>query len=597
MVEAAGAMPAEEPQLPMDGERFLPDLMNGEIALEHLHRYRFASQFVVDKEVLDIASGEGYGSAWLAKFAHGVIGVDVAQPAIDHARRKYCAVNLEFRVGSCAQIPLDDKSVDVVVSFETIEHHVEHEAMMIEIKRVLRPGGLLVISSPDRLIYSDRPNTQNSFHVKELYRDEFEALLGAHFERFRIHGQRILIGSSIFAETDRGKVAFESLQSDKVSLGQPANPVYLVALASDGKLPAVSGSLLEGELAPAFDDSPVVISAIKLLAHRDSAALSAALHNPWYLKRNADLVAAKIEPVQHWWSHGADEGRTPSANMRALVAAILAELKSAAHPTTFDDPDRAVGEHAIAEKLAETSRQFAADAERDRGAAQALSRLQQDFDAQRQGVSATLESAVTPLRQAQAKETEIVHALLKVASGEMHAFRAEVKDWRESTVTPWMDEQRKAVALLANNLAAENLAKSELLAQAVEGRQLAERNALAQFRANRVLSDQVSSINVQIEADHLQVAQLGIAIDGRLGESARQAHDKMSAMEVSLTALIEKMWRTLDARLDSDAEKNRQWRQQLAHEDSLFHKSSKTRLTTHGFRTPVLHPRGCCKDR
>jgi len=88
---------------------------------------------------------------------------------------------------------------------------------------VLRPGGLLVISSPDRLTYSDKPDFHNPFHVKELYRDEFETLLGAHFKRFRVHGQRILFGSSIFPGTDRGKIVFQTLRSDKVSLGQPAD--------------------------------------------------------------------------------------------------------------------------------------------------------------------------------------------------------------------------------------------------------------------------------------------------------------------------------------------------------------------------------------
>src|SRR5258708_15934922 len=134
MVDATGVTSESGPQLPADGERFLPELMHGEIELEHLHRYRFAGQFLADKEVLDIACGEGYGSALLAKVARNVIGVDVAQQAIDHARGKYGAANLEFRVGSCARIPLEDKSVDVVVSFETIEHHTRQRAMMAEIK-------------------------------------------------------------------------------------------------------------------------------------------------------------------------------------------------------------------------------------------------------------------------------------------------------------------------------------------------------------------------------------------------------------------------------------------------------------------------------
>src|ERR1700694_2221819 len=116
--------------LPLDGERFVPGEMHGNIEFEHRHRYLFASQLVSGKAVLDIACGEGYGSALLAKSARRVIGVDIAERAVEHAKQRYQAENLEFATGSCAAIPLGDGAVDVVVSFETIEHHAEHEAMM-----------------------------------------------------------------------------------------------------------------------------------------------------------------------------------------------------------------------------------------------------------------------------------------------------------------------------------------------------------------------------------------------------------------------------------------------------------------------------------
>ena len=135
-------------RLEPSGERFLPD-MQGNIALEHLHRYLMAREFVAGKVVLDIACGEGYGSALLAEAAARVIGVDISPEAVAHASAVYGRPNTMFQVGHCAEIPLSRASVDAVVSFETIEHHAEHEAMFMEIKRVLRPGGLLIMSSPD----------------------------------------------------------------------------------------------------------------------------------------------------------------------------------------------------------------------------------------------------------------------------------------------------------------------------------------------------------------------------------------------------------------------------------------------------------------
>lgn len=231
--------------LPWTGERFLPE-MQGSIEIEHLHRYLFAKQLTSGKRVLDIASGEGYGSALLAYTATSVVGVDISPEAIAHASAKYRADNLEYRLGSCAAIPLMDHSVDIVVSFETIEHHVEHEAMMREIKRVLIPGGLLVISSPDKLEYSDRIGYDNPYHVKELYREEFESLLGDYFKNHSIAGQRIIYGSAIFGETSPNKISNYDLR-DKLLEAVPSirGAVYLVAVASDAELPSIESGILE----------------------------------------------------------------------------------------------------------------------------------------------------------------------------------------------------------------------------------------------------------------------------------------------------------------------------------------------------------------
>jgi SAM-dependent methyltransferase len=230
------------------GERYLPDVHGG-IELEHLHRYLFARQFSTGKRVLDIASGEGYGSALLAKSAGRVVGVDIAAEVIEHAKAKYQASNLEYILGSCAAIPLPDSSVDVVVSFETIEHHYEHDAMMREIKRVLAPGGLLVISSPDKLEYSDRPGHSNKYHVKELYRDQFRALLEQNFSRHVIAGQRLAYGSVILGEEGYSRLRSYDLDDESL-LPVPgvSRALYLVAVASDGELPVLESGILQQQI-------------------------------------------------------------------------------------------------------------------------------------------------------------------------------------------------------------------------------------------------------------------------------------------------------------------------------------------------------------
>lgn len=181
------------------GERFLPDKMNGIIKAEHLNRYYFVTcQFnLKDKTVLDIASGEGYGSNILAQYAKNVYGVDIDEEAVTHAKSKYNADNLHYMHGSATNIPMDNNTVDIVVSFETIEHHNKHEEMMSEIKRVLKPNGMLIMSSPNKKEYTDIPKINNHFHVKELYTDEFVNLLSRHFTNTKLFWQRFITGSIV----------------------------------------------------------------------------------------------------------------------------------------------------------------------------------------------------------------------------------------------------------------------------------------------------------------------------------------------------------------------------------------------------------------
>ncbi|MEP6927289.1 MAG: class I SAM-dependent methyltransferase [Ginsengibacter sp.] len=177
----------------------------GEVMLEHLHRYAITLELCKNKVVLDIASGEGYGSNMLANVASNVTGVDISYEAINAANVKYARKqdNLEFIKGSADSIPTKSDLYDVVVSFETIEHHDRHKEMIAEIKRVLKPDGLLIISSPDKLFYSDKKGTTNPFHVKELYKDEFKSLLTDSFKNAELFRQNSFFCSLIVPDHNR----------------------------------------------------------------------------------------------------------------------------------------------------------------------------------------------------------------------------------------------------------------------------------------------------------------------------------------------------------------------------------------------------------
>jgi 2-polyprenyl-3-methyl-5-hydroxy-6-metoxy-1,4-benzoquinol methylase len=92
--------------------------------------------------------------------------VDISSKTIESAQQTYSRVNLRFIQGNCAELPCESASFDVVVSFETIEHHDQHDDMMREIRRVLRPDGVLIISSPNRPVYDLTSSEPNPFHVK-----------------------------------------------------------------------------------------------------------------------------------------------------------------------------------------------------------------------------------------------------------------------------------------------------------------------------------------------------------------------------------------------------------------------------------------------
>jgi len=186
-------------KLDWTGERFVPWVDKPSIHYEHLHRYAFASQFVENKTVLDLGCGEGYGAYMCAKTAKHVIAVDVDEVSVRHAQGKYRSDNLEFIVGDLRALPFGDNGVfDVIICYEVLEHIVEHNVLLTQAKSLLKENGILIISTPNKSVYTDDPEKQNHFHLKELYFHEFEDLLKTHFKEVAYYGQRIFATSNIW---------------------------------------------------------------------------------------------------------------------------------------------------------------------------------------------------------------------------------------------------------------------------------------------------------------------------------------------------------------------------------------------------------------
>lgn len=217
-----------------------------DVTIEHLHRYSVVLELVKNKKVLDIASGEGYGSFLLSKSALSVIGIDIDNDAIENAKAQYGSSNIEFRQGSTSNIPIPNNSVDVVLSFETIEHHDEHEKMMLEIKRVLTPEGILIMSSPDKEFYSDKTGQNNIYHVKELYFKEFKILINNYFKQTSYYFQKSYnFNSFISDEKSYKEVAVfsgDNLQINKNTI----EPLYNIVVASDKEILELKTSIFDG---------------------------------------------------------------------------------------------------------------------------------------------------------------------------------------------------------------------------------------------------------------------------------------------------------------------------------------------------------------
>jgi ubiquinone/menaquinone biosynthesis C-methylase UbiE len=182
------------------GERVIPGQTDLTLLFEeHLARYFFAGEFVEDRRILDLGCGTGYGSYYLRqKGARFVLGTDIDSEAVEYACSHYQALNLGYVQSNALQLPLCQKSFDVVVSFEVLEHLQAATTYLAEISRVLTDEGWLIGSTPNKLVHSmgaEKPH--NPFHWREYSPVELESLLREFFDHVFILGQMPFYGSII----------------------------------------------------------------------------------------------------------------------------------------------------------------------------------------------------------------------------------------------------------------------------------------------------------------------------------------------------------------------------------------------------------------
>ena len=180
--------------LEFTGERVIPGLADASLFNEHQARYRFATRFLTRfagrAAVLDAGCGTGYGSAEFPDTA-SVAAMDLSADAIRYAREHFGAPHIQFLQAACETLPFADNSFDLITAFEVIEHLERWPQLLTEARRVLKAGGILLVSTPNKSAYAESRADAgpNPFHVREFEYEEFRVALTDIFPHVSLWSQ------------------------------------------------------------------------------------------------------------------------------------------------------------------------------------------------------------------------------------------------------------------------------------------------------------------------------------------------------------------------------------------------------------------------
>jgi glycosyltransferase involved in cell wall biosynthesis/SAM-dependent methyltransferase len=238
------------------GERYLPWEPNAQASYEHYHRYLLALPFADGKRVLDLASGEGYGTALLAGVATAAIGIEKDPQAVIHAINHYIRSNLKFIQGSILDVPIQNQTFELITCFEAIEHVAEQEKVLDEVLRLLSEDGLLIISTPNKLVFSGESGKPWPWHTHEFDYVEFRNFLEMKFKDVIYLGQKVMMGSSVWplqlSEAEPHSVGEIFVEKPEQGLrvvdAESQAPMFFLAIASKRDLTELRQSLKSSSL-------------------------------------------------------------------------------------------------------------------------------------------------------------------------------------------------------------------------------------------------------------------------------------------------------------------------------------------------------------
>ena len=285
---------------------------------EHLHRYRFAKEYVKGRKVLDLASGEGDGDFMLSEDANEVIGMDTDELVIRRASSNNARENLKFIKGSITDVPIKgEKIFDVIVCFRPPQGIEEWDKLMKEVKRLIIDDGIFVASVPNQYFSLDQSNYQPPTHLRGLSIDEFRGLLNRYFENTILYGQKVYPSSNIFPlfggihktsnyVIEKTEAAFLFTQSER------KQALHFISVSSNGPVKDVIGHSYLVDLSETlFKLKDAQIKGLELdLRERDShiMSLEAAIKDKGAHIEN--LERQREENYRDWQAHVKNLERT-----------------------------------------------------------------------------------------------------------------------------------------------------------------------------------------------------------------------------------------------------------------------------------------------
>jgi SAM-dependent methyltransferase len=313
-------------------ERLRPDTHDDAELLFHWHRYQAAAPLGQGRVVLDVGCGDGYGARHLANLAAEVEAVDVDAAAVERAHERYGAPNLAFRHASATSLPYRDRTFDLVVAFEVLEH-LEQSAqreMLRECARVLKSDGILLLSTPDHA-RTQQFEAPNPHHLHELGEDELLCALGAEFSHVRLWRQELTAGSLLWEPEGGGHEAL----------------MWAVAVDGHGSAPAPPGVDTHLTLVAAAGRDAGAVAAVRLdgyLTERSRRLLGRLWREAEDLRASLDATRAEVDQLralqQEWQEERAAMWRDNHILAKRVLESERLEQELQARRSELDQMER-----------------------------------------------------------------------------------------------------------------------------------------------------------------------------------------------------------------------------------------------------------------